>query len=64
MKLAKERGIIVIEDNAQDMMGRYKGKISGTNGHISVWSFENKKHLSGATEGGIITTNNKKFAER
>ena len=27
-------------------------------------SFENKKHLSGATEGGIVATNNKKFAER
>jgi len=64
MKIAKERNITVIEDNAQDMLGSYKGKISGTNGHISVWSFENKKHLSGATEGGIITTNNKVLAER
>tara|TARA_B100000795_G_C22724734_1_gene408958 strand:- start:241 stop:1182 length:942 start_codon:yes stop_codon:yes gene_type:complete len=64
MKIAKERNITVIEDNAQDMLGSYKGKISGTNGHISVWSFENKKHLSGATEGGIITTNNKMLAER
>lgn len=64
LKLAKEKNIFVIEDNAQDMMGRYKKKISGTNGHISIWSFENKKHLSGATEGGIITTNNKKLAER
>ena len=64
MKLAKSRGIAVIEDNAQDMLGTYKGKISGTNGHISVWSFENKKHLSGATEGGMITTNSKKFAEK
>jgi perosamine synthetase len=64
IKLAKRRNIFVIEDNAQDMLGKYKGKISGTNGDISVWSFENKKHLSGATEGGIITTNKKKLAEK
>jgi perosamine synthetase len=64
MKLAKKRNIFVVEDNAQDMLGKYKGRISGTTGDISIWSFENKKHLSGATEGGIITTNNKKLAER
>ena len=34
------------------------------NGDIGVWSFENKKHISGATEGGIITTNNKLIAEK
>ena len=63
-KLVKGKNIFVIEDNAQDMFGKYKGKISGINGDISVWSFENKKHLSGATEGGIITTNKKKLAEK
>jgi len=63
-KLIKGKNIFVIEDNAQDMFGKYKGKISGINGDISVWSFENKKHLSGATEGGIITTNKKKLAEK
>ncbi len=63
-KLVKGKNIFVIEDNAQDMFGKYKGKISGINGDISVWSFENKKHLSGATEGGIITTNKKRLAEK
>ena len=63
-KLVKGKNIFVIEDYAQDMFGKYKGKISGINGDISVWSFENKKHLSGATEGGIITTNKKKLAEK
>ena len=36
------------------MLGRYKNKISGTTGDISIWSFENKKHLSGATEGVLL----------
>ena len=62
IKLAKKNNLYVIQDNAQEMLGRYKNKISGTTGDISIWSFENKKHLSGATEGGIIATNNKKLA--
>ena len=64
IKLAKEKNIFVIEDNAQDMLGIYKKRISGCTGHIGVWSFENKKHLSGATEGGMISTNNKLLAEK
>ena len=64
IKLARKHNIYIIEDNAQDFMGKYKKRISGCSGDIGVWSFENKKHLSGATEGGMITTNNKKLAEK
>tara|TARA_B100000131_G_C18083727_1_gene599248 strand:+ start:252 stop:1493 length:1242 start_codon:yes stop_codon:yes gene_type:complete len=64
MKLAKKHKIKVIEDNAQDLLGKYKNRLSGFTGDIGVWSFENKKHLSGASEGGIIATNNKLFAEK
>lgn len=63
-KIAKKKKIKIIEDNAQDFLGKYKKKLSGNLGDIGVWSFENKKHLSGATEGGIIATNNKIYAER
>tara|TARA_B110000014_G_C20126606_1_gene600864 strand:- start:6293 stop:7513 length:1221 start_codon:yes stop_codon:yes gene_type:complete len=64
MKLAKEHKFYVIEDNAQDFNGLYKKRISGCSGHIGIWSFENKKHLSGATEGGMISTNNKVLASK
>jgi|TARA_Y100000992_G_scaffold270041_1_gene210149 perosamine synthetase len=64
MKLAKKYGFYVIEDNAQDFMGTYKNRISGCSGDVGIWSFENKKHLSGATEGGMICTNNKKLATK
>ena len=64
MDLAKKHGFYVIEDNAQDFMGTYKNRISGCTGDIGIWSFENKKHLSGATEGGMICTNNKKLATK
>ncbi len=64
IKLAKKHNFIIIEDNAQDFYGKINNSISGTLGDIGIWSFENKKHLSGATEGGIITTNNKILAEK
>ena len=64
IKLAKKHKIYIIEDNAQDFMGKYNKRTSGCSGDICIWSFENKKHLSGATEGGIICTNNKKFAAK
>jgi perosamine synthetase len=62
MKIAKEHNLAVIEDNAQCFLSKYKGRMSGTLGHISSWSFENSKHIS-CGEGGIITTNNERYAE-
>ncbi len=62
MKLAKKHDIVVIEDNAQCFMNTYKGSIAGTIGHISSYSFENTKHIS-CGEGGIILTDNEKYAE-
>jgi len=62
MKLAKKHGIVVIEDNAQCFMNTYKGRIAGTIGHMSSYSFENTKHIS-CGEGGIILTDNEKYAE-
>lgn len=64
IKLAKKYKLKIIEDNAQDYLGKYKNKLSGVKGDISTWSFENKKHLSGCTEGGMITTNSKRLAEK
>ena len=62
MKLAKKHDIVVIEDNAQCFMNTYKGRIAGTIGHMSSYSFENTKHIS-CGEGGIILTDNEKYAE-
>jgi len=64
LKLARKHKLKIIEDNAQDFLGKYKNRIAGVRGDISTWSFENKKHLSGCTEGGMITTNSKKLAEK
>lgn len=63
MKLAKKHNLIVIEDNAECCLSTYKGRIAGTVGHMSIFSFENSKHIS-VGEGGMIITNNEKLAER
>jgi len=62
MALAKQHGIVVIEDNAQCFLNTYKGKMAGTIGHMSSYSFENTKHIS-CGEGGIILTDNEEYAK-
>jgi perosamine synthetase len=63
LTIAKENNLIVIEDNAQCLLGMYKGRLAGTIGHMSVFSFENSKHIS-VGEGGMVITNDDAFAER
>ena len=62
MEISQRYDIPVIEDNAQCFLSRYKGRLVGTFGDISSWSFENSKHMS-CGEGGIITSNNELYAQ-
>jgi len=62
MGIAKKYNLVVIEDNAQCFLSTYKGKLAGTIGHMASYSFENTKHIS-CGEGGMIITNNEKYAE-
>lgn len=62
MELAEKHNLIVIEDNAQCFLSKYKGRLAGTIGHMASYSFENSKHLS-CGEGGMLITNNEKYAE-
>jgi perosamine synthetase len=62
MAIAKEYNLVVIEDNAQCMLGRYKGRLAGTLGHMAMFSFENSKHIS-AGEGGMVITDDERLAE-
>ena len=63
MEIAKKHNLFVIEDNAQCVLGTYKGRVAGSIGHMSVFSFENSKHIS-VGEGGMIITNDEMLAER
>lgn len=62
LEIANRHNIPVIEDNAECVLSTYKGKMVGTLGAMSSYSFENSKHIS-CGEGGMILTNNEKYAE-
>jgi len=64
MEIAEKHNLVVIEDSAQTMLGKYKDRIAGTLGHIGVFSFENKKHMTCGSEGGMIVTDNEELAVR
>jgi dTDP-4-amino-4,6-dideoxygalactose transaminase len=56
MALAKERGLLVIEDCAQAVGARYRGRPVGTFGEAAAWSFCQDKILTTGGEGGMLTT--------
>ncbi len=56
MELAKKHNLVVIEDDAQCFLGEYKGRMVGSIGHFSSFSFQSSKHLT-AGEGGMVCTN-------
>ncbi len=62
MKIAKDHDLIVIEDAAQAHGAEYNGEKIGNLGDIACFSFYPTKNMT-TSEGGIITTNNEKFAE-
>jgi len=64
MDLAKEKGIVVIDDCAETLCGVYKGEFAGSHADIAVYSFENKKHMSSGSEGGMVITSNENLAEK
>ncbi len=61
MKLAEKHNLFVIEDSAQCVLARYKGRLAGTIGHLASFSFEAKKHVS-IGEGGMVITNDDNLA--
>ena len=60
---AKKKRLLVIEDCAHTAGGIYRGKMLGTWGDISCFSFEEKKMLT-TGDGGMICTNNKSLAKK
>ena len=63
MEIAKRHKLLVIEDAAQGLMARYKGRALGSFGQLSTISFhETKNVISG--EGGALLINDMEFTER
>ncbi len=64
MDLARDRGILVIEDCAHAAGAEYKGRRAGTLGDIGVFSFHQQKNMVTLGEGGMITTSRIDLYER
>jgi perosamine synthetase len=61
MDIASRHKLFVLEDDAQCFLGKYKGRMIGSIGDASSFSFQSSKHMT-AGEGGMITTNDEKLA--
>ncbi|HTK81773.1 MAG TPA: dTDP-4-amino-4,6-dideoxygalactose transaminase [Bacteroidota bacterium] len=62
-ELARRHNFSVIEDAAQGVNAKYKGKFLGTIGDIGSYSFhDTKNYVCG--EGGAFVTNNEKLARK
>lgn len=61
MDIAEKYDLLVVEDDAECFLGYYKGRVVGSIGHASSFSFQSSKHMTSG-EGGMITTNNEEYA--
>lgn len=62
--LAQRYGLYVIEDAAQAIGAKYKGRKAGSMGHLGCLSFFPTKNLGGYGDGGMVLTNDKDLAEK
>ena len=63
MAIAEKYNLYVVEDAAQGVMSRYKGKALGTIGNFGTYSFhETKNYTMG--EGGALLIRDKEYIER
>jgi dTDP-4-amino-4,6-dideoxygalactose transaminase len=56
--------IPIIEDAAQAIGARYEGRAIGSLGSMGCFSFFPSKNLGGAGDGGLVTTNDARLADR
>lgn len=59
LRIAKKHHLTVIEDAAEALGAKYKGKRLGNLDHLTVFAFYPNKQMT-TGEGGIVTTNSKK----
>jgi len=62
LDFARRHDLYVIEDNAEAIGGVYKGKKTGTLGHMAACSFCQNKTFTTGGEGGMITTDDEDLA--
>ena len=64
MSVAERHGLLVIEDCAQAIGARYKGKRLGSIGQVGCLSFFPSKNLGAYGDAGMVVTNDGALAEK
>ena len=64
IQAAAGAGAAIVEDAAQAIGARYKGRLVGGLGTLGCFSFYPSKNLSGFGDGGLITTNDEALGAR
>ena len=62
--IADRHGLFILEDSAQALGSKYKGKHAGTFGRAGVFSFYPAKILGCLGDGGVVVTNEDAVAEK
>ncbi len=63
IKICEKNNLILIEDAAQSLGGKYNGNFLGTFGRVGSFSFDAGKTIS-TGEGGMVITNDKETYDR
>ena len=63
LDLAKTHDLTVIEDNAQCVLGYYKGRVVGSMGDFASFSFQASKHVT-CGDGGILICSDEALATK
>src|SRR5262245_50797368 len=64
LAICRKHNLPLVEDACQAHGAKYKGKVIGTFGEMSCYSFYPGKNLGAFGEGGALATNNAAFAAR
>jgi len=63
LAIARRHGLVIIEDNAHGLFGKYKGRPLGTFGALATQSFHETKNLT-CGEGGALVINDPQYTQR
>lgn len=61
LELVRRKGLWLIEDNCDALGSRYRGKLTGTFGHLATFSFYPAHHIT-MGEGGCVVTEDETLA--
>lgn len=62
--LAARHGLAIVEDAAQSLGAKHRGRASGTFGEFGTYSFFPSKNLGGFGDGGLVATSRDDLAEK